>query len=458
MKKGFTLIELLAVIVILAIIAVIAVPIVLNIINDAKESAVLRSADFYLDGVEKSIATSVLNDLQIKDGTYSVMPDANICIGTLDDNVCTGDILKIEIDGQLPKEGKVKIKEGKIVKILLQYDNGFITKKDNKLVFEKKINLKDYIDILYNPTKTTTVNDIEYSLDEIHQLMNDRLGSKDVEKTEGNIRYYGKNPNNYIDIGDRDSEGNIIFWRIIGLFKDIEVTDEEGNVVKTEDLVKIIRSDYLTSGTVKNFSWDYISTGTYDNNWKESTLQLMLNDEVNGYYGSGITNYYNYKSGQDPTPIELDFTSTGLSSKAYDKIERVNWILGGYKTNGVYVDVMYKYERTGTNKWSGKIALMNSSDYGYSGDLSYCQSTLYHYSLDACKTTTWLYDSNKSQWTLNPFSSNKIYVFFVHSTGAFSDTDAKETYIIRPVLYLKSDIGIVEEKETSEGLKYLVVK
>ena len=46
MKKGFTLIELLAVIVILAIIALIATPIVLNIINDTKESASLRSADF----------------------------------------------------------------------------------------------------------------------------------------------------------------------------------------------------------------------------------------------------------------------------------------------------------------------------------------------------------------------------------------------------------------------------
>ena len=44
MKNGFTLIELLAVIVILAVIALIATPIVLGIINDSKESAILRSA------------------------------------------------------------------------------------------------------------------------------------------------------------------------------------------------------------------------------------------------------------------------------------------------------------------------------------------------------------------------------------------------------------------------------
>jgi hypothetical protein len=29
---------------------------------------------------------------------------------------------------------------------------------------------------------------------------------------------------------------------------------------------------------------------------------------------------------------------------------------------------------------------------------------------------------------------------------------------IFPTLYLKSDVGIVEEKETSEGLKYFVVE
>ena len=55
MKKGFSLIELLAVIVILAIIAIIATPIVLNIINETKESSLLRSAEFYLNAVEQSI-------------------------------------------------------------------------------------------------------------------------------------------------------------------------------------------------------------------------------------------------------------------------------------------------------------------------------------------------------------------------------------------------------------------
>jgi type IV pilus assembly protein PilA len=53
-NKGFTLIELLAVIVILAIIALIAIPITINIINNAREAANLRSAELYLDASTKA--------------------------------------------------------------------------------------------------------------------------------------------------------------------------------------------------------------------------------------------------------------------------------------------------------------------------------------------------------------------------------------------------------------------
>ena len=57
-NKGFTLIELLAVIVILAIIALIATPVILGIINDARDSAKINSAQYILDGVETAYAVS----------------------------------------------------------------------------------------------------------------------------------------------------------------------------------------------------------------------------------------------------------------------------------------------------------------------------------------------------------------------------------------------------------------
>ena len=80
MKRGFTLIELLAVIVILAIIALIATPIVLNIINDTKESATLRSAEFYLDAVETAVAQSTLNNKKLENKTYNILKNGNLCI------------------------------------------------------------------------------------------------------------------------------------------------------------------------------------------------------------------------------------------------------------------------------------------------------------------------------------------------------------------------------------------
>ena len=89
MKKGFTLIELLAVIVILAIIAVIAVPIVLNIINETKESATLRSADFYVGALENEIA---LQNMKLG-GTLN----PSRCVIRKDGNAkCDGVLLNVE--------------------------------------------------------------------------------------------------------------------------------------------------------------------------------------------------------------------------------------------------------------------------------------------------------------------------------------------------------------------------
>ena len=131
MKRGFTLIELLAVIVILAIIALIATPIVLNIINDTKQSATLRSADFYLDAVEYAISTSILNGTTIKDGTYDILESGNICIGTLEDKVCKGEILEIKVNGQKPNGDKITIKDGQIVSHVIKFGDVIVKNEDS---------------------------------------------------------------------------------------------------------------------------------------------------------------------------------------------------------------------------------------------------------------------------------------------------------------------------------------
>ena len=136
-KNGFTLIELLAVIVILAIIAVISVPIVLNIIEESKDNATLRSADFYLDAVETSIATSTLKNKNILDGTYNILESGNICLSYDNDNKCIEELI-VEVKGEVPSVGStIIITSGKISAIELKYGEKTIVKNsDGDLVYQ----------------------------------------------------------------------------------------------------------------------------------------------------------------------------------------------------------------------------------------------------------------------------------------------------------------------------------
>ena len=125
MRKGFTLIELLAVIVILAVLAIIATPIVLNIIDDSKKNATLRSSENYIKAIEFSIAKSVMENRRLSDGTYQVMSNGSICIGTLSGNSCT-DELVVEVSGETPESGNVTIKSRKIDSYEFTYKSGFV--------------------------------------------------------------------------------------------------------------------------------------------------------------------------------------------------------------------------------------------------------------------------------------------------------------------------------------------
>ena len=113
-KNAFTLIELLAVIVILAIVALIATPIILGIIRDAKENANKRSAENYIDAINTSIVSSALDNKKISNGEYNILSDGNICLGILVNNVCDGDTLKVEMDGEVPTGGTIIIDNGTV--------------------------------------------------------------------------------------------------------------------------------------------------------------------------------------------------------------------------------------------------------------------------------------------------------------------------------------------------------
>jgi len=343
------------------------------------------------------------------------------------------------------------------------------------------VNLVTHISNLYtNATKTeVTNNSIVYNYASDVSLMNDRLGGTTEDYDAGNIRYYGASPSNYIYYNcETYPETNCEKWRIIGVFKDIEVVQEDGTRV-AQDLVKIIRDD-----SIGTYAWDNklsgigTSTSSYgSNDWTDARLMMLLNDgyeagytndegdEIYGYEGSL---YWNSKSGtcysgSSSGTTTCDFTSTGLKNDTTtNMIEEVVWPLLGWNSSSVYSNAMYNYERTTgkvyntsiATEWEGKVALMYPSDYGYATDFNKCSVALgsYNSSTDsyACRTNDWLFKTSTTQWVLTPYSSNADAAWYVSSSGNVNDSNGVyRASAVRPVLYLNSELSIESGEGTS---------
>ncbi len=129
MKNGFTLVELLAVIVILAVLALIATPVVLSIIDDAKESSMLRSAEMYLSGVENAVMRENMNS----GGNFR----PNECTISNGNMTCGSTNVEVEVDGEVPSTGSIVFENGKIKEVTLTYESGTIVKDaSGNLVYE----------------------------------------------------------------------------------------------------------------------------------------------------------------------------------------------------------------------------------------------------------------------------------------------------------------------------------
>ena len=252
------------------------------------------------------------------------------------------------------------------------------------VIGERQINTNaaSYITKLYSTTEKSTVtnNSITYNTSPSQLLMNDRKGSSSTGIDDGNIRYYGASPNNYIYFNCSDysnpTASTCEKWRIIGVF---------------DGKVKIMRNESIGS-----YSWDNKDTTTgaeHDrgkNDWTDARLMKLLNpgyeSETTGgslYYNSGSGSCY---SGQNNATTTCNFTSTGIKNDTTrNLISDTLYYLGGWNTSEIYSDQIYGYERGTTvysgrpTTWTGKIALMYPSDYGYATDFTKCSQNLNNY-------------------------------------------------------------------------------
>ena len=305
-----------------------------------------------------------------------------------------------------------------------------------------------YITNLYTnaPKSTTTVNSITYNLAPSVNLMNDRHASMDTDIDDGNIRYYGANAYNYVDIGDRDGNNEVILWRIIGVF---------------DGKVKIVRNE-----SIGVYSYDTsaptVNSGNGVNEWSQADLMKLLNP---GYDAEAIGGSLWYKSGsgscyfgQNNDTTECDFTSTGLSNKSKDYIIDQTVYLGSGDNSSIYPDQAYIMERGNsvrtctnvnecndtverTSSWTGKVALMHSSDYGYAVDLSLCNKTLSAYNDSTCKNNNWL--KTPIGWLITPYTSDNYREWAIlagGNVGRGRSYYVASDYTVRPVVTLKANI------------------
>ena len=316
-------------------------------------------------------------------------------------------------------------------------------------------NAATYITNLYTNTKSGTItnNSIEYQVS-FASLINDKLGGTTTGLDDGNIRYYGTNPRNYIYFNcsdyDNQSSDTCETWRIIGVF---------------DDKLKLIRNE-----SIGGLAWDQdknddSSKTTYDNDWSTATLQKLLNESY--YNGTDTIVYYSRKDGS--TSFSLNMTSIGIKNDiTRNMIAEATWNLGGWDSSVIYPNQIYTYER-GTAKctsctyettWNGKIALMYPSDYGYAADFSKCRDSngndlkLSNYNdiTDSyqCRNNNWMF-SSAYQWLLTSYTANTSHAWVAALDGYIGYGTVYNPYEVVPVLYLDSELKIVSGDGSSNN-------
>ena len=244
------------------------------------------------------------------------------------------------------------------------------------------------------------------------------------------IRYEGKNPNNYVWFNNE-------YWRIIGVF------DSASHGQNNKNLVKIIRADVLDG-----LAWHKSDT----NDWTSASLNKLLNGAYyNAQDGTSSGYCYGYST---TTTANCDYTKKGIQAGYRGMIANVTWYLGGYSSTDISTEAFYGYER-GTIVYSGRptsttgyIGLMYPSDYGYSMLASSCPRTTIISSSgsDTWAGTSWLYGKG-DEWMLSPLS-NESNVFFTVYDGRVSITIAEEDNVVRPVLYLDTSVYKIDGEGT----------
>lgn len=432
-KKGFTLFQLILLILVATIIIVFVIFPILGHITSSKQRSFLSSAKFYIEetrslltlnkgfpvdqGESLTLQISELSLDQDKEKSvfgYSWVDEKSYIVvknvGTMENPKYSYSIALEDVEG-----------------------NCIDLEEDNKLLKE---NVKK------GTCNIQPVGTIASS--KIRDLAGTNTSDLKVDDYQ-NVRYYGKNPNNYVSFNNE-------LWRILGVFS-----------VDKLDRIKLIRND-----SIGQYSFDTSSVDSNEgqgiNDWSESKLLQLLNP---GYEMKpvGGSLYWNRQKGtcyNGPleAAVECDFSSIGLTKEAKALIEKSPFYLG--KVNPEVVSAKERYEKEGniyensTSVWCGYVGLMQSSDYAYAMGREECIQDL-RKSLDSCQSYNYLWlgqVDRKNEWMLTPNLSDTRSVFqrAIEENGIVNELAvAAQPNEVRPVVYLNPNVRIMSGNGTEES-------
>jgi hypothetical protein len=248
---------------------------------------------------------------------------------------------------------------------------------------------------------------------------------------DNNIRYIGKDPDNYLCFDKSCTNG---VWRVIGIMNNMTTLDGE------KSLVKIVRAYSIGSYAWSTYGNNYFGGGG-TSDWSNGSLTEILNSS--DWWTSNLANYTNL-------------------------IESVTWNLGRLSniSPNEIASTIYTDERSSNSgyygkadaTWTGKVGLIYPSDYAFatSGgdtgrDICLSQSPSYWRSFKDCYNYNYLYDSSSIQWTLTafPYTGNDAMVLYTDGNIAYQQVDYPLD--VHPSLYLVENTYIVSGNGTSDN-------
>jgi len=294
------------------------------------------------------------------------------------------------IDNDYIKEDIVNIndiKDNKVVHITLDNNNSYEVLDKNKCFLSA---------VKYLLKKTNPINVTNYTDGDIHEMYTFEHEATEQTPALTDYRYIGNDPNNYVEFNNE-------LWRIIGVFK---VEDENG---KWEKRIKIVRNDSIGS---------MARDTSNENEWSNASLNIYLNST----YYSLISN--NFKNMISSVKYYVGGAKNILSGNDFYNSERGNSVYSERNIN-----------------WIGKIGLIYPSDYIFPYALGVNAACFDNPSNCDGYILGWFYNG-KNMWTMFPESKRSTHSLRINGNNIFSYNSSKNSYQIKPTLYLSPKVKI----------------